>query len=54
MDRNSLSRVLLIAAIAIGAWMFFNKKPNTQAQDLPGEAYVDAPGFAPDTIDVVA
>jgi YidC/Oxa1 family membrane protein insertase len=53
MDRNSLSRVLLIAALGIGIWMFFfNKKPNTQAQELPAEAYVNAPGFAPDTIDV--
>jgi YidC/Oxa1 family membrane protein insertase len=53
MDRNSLARVLLIAAILMGGYMlFFNKKPNAQAQGLPGEAYVDAPGFAPDTIDV--
>src|SRR5271166_4555108 len=53
MDRNSLARVLLIAAILMGGYMFFfNKKPNAQAQGLPSEAYVDAPGFAPDTIDL--
>jgi YidC/Oxa1 family membrane protein insertase len=54
MDRNSLTRVLLIALVGIGLYMFvFNKKPNTQAQELPAEHYVDGPGFAPDTIDVV-
>src|SRR5579872_2706762 len=49
MDRNSLARVLLIAAVLIGGYMlFFNKKPNAQGQGLPAETYVDAPGFVPD------
>jgi YidC/Oxa1 family membrane protein insertase len=54
MDSSSLSRLFLVAAILIGGYFFFfNKKPNAQAQGLPAETYINAPGFAPDTIDIV-
>jgi YidC/Oxa1 family membrane protein insertase len=53
MDRNSLVRVLLIAVILFGGyWFFFGRKSGEHPQQLPPESYVDAPGFAPDTLDV--
>ncbi len=53
MDRNSLVRVLLIAVILFGGyWFFFGRKSNEHPQQLPPESYVDAPGFAPDTLDI--
>ncbi len=53
MDRNSTFRWMLIAgAMAAMYFFFFQKKPNGQAQDFPTETYVNAPGFAPDVIDV--
>src|SRR5579884_2510822 len=52
MDRSIL-RTLLIAAILLGAyWFFFGKKSGEEVQSLPVTTYVDAPGFAPDVIDV--
>ena len=53
MDRNSIGRLLLIAAIVFGGyWMFYGRKSGEHAQNLPTERYVDAPGFSPDVIDV--
>ncbi len=53
MDRNSILRFILIAGIMYGGyWLFFGRKANEHAQDLPTESYVDAPNFAPDVLDV--
>jgi YidC/Oxa1 family membrane protein insertase len=53
MDRNSIGRLLLIAAIVLGGyWMFYGRKSGDHPQDLPPETYVNAPGFAPDVLDV--
>jgi YidC/Oxa1 family membrane protein insertase len=53
MDRNTISRWLLIAVVlGVGYWLFFRKGASEQAQLVPQETYVDAPGFAPDKIDV--
>src|SRR5882672_9626942 len=53
MDRNSTVRWIVIAAIMLGAyWLFYGKKSSDHVQELPPETYVDAPGFAPDVIDV--
>ncbi len=53
MDRNTLTRWILIAAIAIGGYyLFYGKKAGDHAQLVPAERYVDAPGFAPDVVDV--
>jgi YidC/Oxa1 family membrane protein insertase len=52
MDRNAISRWILIAAIFMGGyWFFFGRKSSEQSQQIPTETYVDAPGFAPDVID---
>jgi YidC/Oxa1 family membrane protein insertase len=52
MDRNSLVRLIMIALIAVGGyWFFFGRKAGETPQQLPPEAYVNAPGFEPDTID---
>jgi YidC/Oxa1 family membrane protein insertase len=51
MDRNSLVRVLLIGGILLAAWLYFGKKSNDHAQQVPAETYVNAPGFAPDVVD---
>ncbi|HEY1691016.1 MAG TPA: membrane protein insertase YidC [Polyangiaceae bacterium] len=49
MDRNTIVRWVLIAAIMLGGyWFFFGRKANEHPQQLPAETYVDAPGFAPD------
>ncbi len=54
MDRDSLTRLLLIAVIMLGGyWFFFGKKSSESDQHLPPESYVSAPGFAPDVIDAV-
>ncbi len=54
MDRDSLTRLLLIAAIVLGGyWFFFGKKSSEHMQEIPAETYVDAPGFVPDVIDVI-
>jgi YidC/Oxa1 family membrane protein insertase len=53
MDRNSIGRLLLIAAIVLGGyWLFYGRKSAEHQQELPPETYVDAPGFAPDVVDV--
>jgi YidC/Oxa1 family membrane protein insertase len=56
MDRNSLIRLVLIAAAAIlffkfGMPLITGSHDKPQSASLPVEAYVDAPGFAPDPID---
>ena len=54
MDRDRLTSTLLIAAIILGGyWFFFGRKSGESEQQLAAETYVNAPGFAPDTIDVV-
>jgi YidC/Oxa1 family membrane protein insertase len=54
MDRNSIVRWILIAAVMMGAyWFFYGKKASEHPQELPAETYVDAPGFAPDVLDVL-
>jgi len=53
MDRNTIVRWILIAAIMLGGyWFFYGRKSTEQPQQLPQETYVDEPGFAPDIIDV--
>src|SRR5262249_7053086 len=54
MDRNSLLRVLIIAAAVLLFWkfgmpMFTGSSDKTQS--LPEEVYSNAPGFIADTID---
>jgi YidC/Oxa1 family membrane protein insertase len=52
MDRNTIVRWVLIAAIMLGGyWFFFGRKSSETPQQVPAESYVDAPGFAPDVID---
>lgn len=54
MDRNTIVRWILIAAIMLGGyWFFVGRKSTEHPQQLPPESYVNAPGFAPDTLDVV-
>jgi len=54
MDRNSIFRWILIAGLMVGGYMlFYGHKAGDHGQQLPAEAYNDAPGFAPDVIDVV-
>lgn len=53
MDRNSLLRWILYAVIGLGAyWFLVGRNRGTQLQEFPLVPYVDAPGFAPDVIDV--
>lgn len=53
MDRNSFTRWILIAAMAIGGYyLFYGKKAGDHPQQLPGESYANAPNFAPDVVDV--
>jgi YidC/Oxa1 family membrane protein insertase len=53
MDSNSIVRWILIAALLVGGYMyFFGKKSGDHLQELPAETYLDAPGFAPDLLDV--
>ncbi len=53
MDRNTIVRWILIAGILIGGYyLFFGRKSGETPQQLPAETLVDAPGFAPDVIDV--
>ncbi len=52
MDRNSLSRWILIFAIFAGGYfLFFGRKSGDHVQEVPAETYVDAPGFEPDVVD---
>jgi len=54
MDRNSLLRWIVYAAIAVGGYYFLvGRKSGPQTQDFPTQRFVDAPGFAPDVIDAV-
>lgn len=54
MDRNSLLRVLIIAAAVLLLWKFglpLFTGSNDKPQALPAEIYVGSPGFVPDTLD---
>ena len=54
MDRNSLLRVLVIAAAVLLFWKFglpLITGEGEAPQSLPEEAYVNAPGFVPDAVD---
>lgn len=54
MDRNSLLRVLAIAAAVLLFWKFglpLVTGSHEKTQSLPEEAYVNAPGFVPDKLD---
>jgi YidC/Oxa1 family membrane protein insertase len=53
MDRNTLTRWIVYAALAAGIYYFFlGKKSGPEGQGLPTQAQINAPGFAPDVIDV--
>jgi YidC/Oxa1 family membrane protein insertase len=57
MDRNSLLRVLAIAAAVLLFWKFglpLITGSSEKVQSLPEEAYINAPGFIPDTLDAPA
>jgi YidC/Oxa1 family membrane protein insertase len=52
MDRNTIVRWILIAGLLLGGyWFFFGRKATEHPQQVPAEAYVDTPGFAPDVVD---
>ena len=52
MDRNSIGRLLFIAAIVLGGyWLFYGRKGSEHEQDLPAERYINAPDFVPDVVD---
>lgn len=56
MDRNTLLRFLLIAGVmllALKFWPSLSGKRDSTPQPIGEEKYVNAPGFAPDTIDPV-
>jgi YidC/Oxa1 family membrane protein insertase len=53
MDRNTVTRWLLIAGALLAAYWFFQRRSGEAPQQIPTETYVDAPGFAPDVLDVV-
>src|ERR1019366_4698677 len=53
MDRNSVLRWIFIAGLMyLGYHFFLEKKPGEGVAQVTGESYVDAPNFAPDTLDV--
>jgi YidC/Oxa1 family membrane protein insertase len=53
MDRNTIVRWIFIAGLmALGYYFFYGKKAGEVAQQITGEGYVDAPGFAPDVLDI--
>jgi YidC/Oxa1 family membrane protein insertase len=53
MDRNSILRWIFIAGLMyLGYHFFLEKKPGEGVAQTIGESYVDAPGFAPDVLDV--
>jgi YidC/Oxa1 family membrane protein insertase len=53
MDRNTIVRWILIAAIMLGGyWFFYGRKAGETPQQIPQETYSDAPDFAPDVLDV--
>src|ERR1700722_20937806 len=52
MDRNTVMRWIVYAALAAGIYYFFiGKKGAHEGQGLAMQPTVDAPGFAPDIID---
>ena len=53
MDRNTIVRWIFIAGLMyLGYHFFFEKKSGEAVPQVTGEAYIDAPGFAPDVLDV--
>jgi YidC/Oxa1 family membrane protein insertase len=53
MDRNTIVRWIFIAGLMyLGYHFFLEKKSGDTAPQVTGEAYIDAPGFAPDVLDV--
>src|SRR5450432_1969938 len=51
MDRNTLSRWFLIAALAIGGYYLFGRitgGSHSATQPIPNESYLNAPDFASD------
>jgi YidC/Oxa1 family membrane protein insertase len=53
MDRNTILRWIFIAGLMyVGYHFLFEKKSGDSVQQVTGESYVDAPGFAPDVLDV--
>src|SRR3984957_17390585 len=52
MDRNTIVRWIFIAGLMyLGYHFFLEKKSGDSVPQVTGEAYVDAPGFAPDVLD---
>jgi YidC/Oxa1 family membrane protein insertase len=53
MDSNTIVRWILIAGLFyLGYHFFLEKKSTDGGQQVTGEAYIDAPGFARDVLDV--
>src|SRR5580698_6818544 len=53
MDGNTVLRWSVIALAMFGVyWLLNGHKSGDDVQDVPQERYVDAPGFAPDVLDV--
>jgi YidC/Oxa1 family membrane protein insertase len=53
MDRNTIVRWIFIAGLMyLGYHFFLDKKSGETQPQVTGEAYIDAPGFAPDVLDV--
>jgi YidC/Oxa1 family membrane protein insertase len=53
MDRNTIVRWIFIAGLMfLGYHFFLDKKSGDTQPQVTGEAYIDAPGFAPDVLDV--
>ncbi|MGH7272038.1 MAG: membrane protein insertase YidC [Polyangiaceae bacterium] len=53
MDRNTILRWIVIASVMLGAyWLFNGRKSSEEVEVVPSETTIDAPGFAPDVIDV--
>lgn len=53
MDSNTIVRWVLIAGLMYLGYHFFLEKKSTDAvPQVIGESYIDAPGFAPDVLDV--
>ena len=52
MDRNTIVRWIFIAGLMyLGYHFFLEKKSGESVPQVTGEAYIDAPGFAPDVLD---
>jgi|HubBroStandDraft_6_1064221.scaffolds.fasta_scaffold192274_1 YidC/Oxa1 family membrane protein insertase len=53
MDRNTIVRWIFIAGLMyLGYHFLLEKKSGDTQPQVTGEAYIDAPGFAPDVLDV--